>query len=85
MGAKKMLNVFLLIMVVYVIFGGAAVQMWAGVLRQQCYDRAQVINEVPTYPSTIIPIAISQIRLACQIRFRHSTASLPTLSPPTFM
>lgn len=50
MGAKAMLNVFILIVVVYVIFGGAAVQMWGGVFRNQCYERAQIVNDVPTYP-----------------------------------
>lgn len=51
MGAKAMLNVFILIVVVYVIFGGAAVQMWGGVFRNQCYERTQIVNDVPTYPS----------------------------------
>lgn len=49
-GARNSLGVLMLVFIVYVIFGGAAVQLWQSVLRNRCYDDAQVVNGVPMRP-----------------------------------
>lgn len=53
-GAVGMFPVFLVISFVYIVFGGVALQLWQGTLRNRCYDVAQVVNGVPTYPCIII-------------------------------
>lgn len=53
-GAQNCLSVLLLVFVVYVILGGAATQLWSGVLRNRCYNDSQIVNGVPVYPRTSV-------------------------------
>ncbi len=59
-GGKNMDQVLMLLAVVYIIFGGVAVQIWSGVLRQECYLDSQIVNGIPINPSMDVdPAAIN--------------------------